>query len=150
MQMLSETADGTDIRGARERVIAEGIADVVRELMLCDPSHLLAFVALDMHAAMADLVETASELYFKPGFVSLGDGSSLEVCWSRPPSIVLDMKLSCPELSAYFHLMMSGRGTKVALNYIRFDRRSDDPHANTSSLNWAIMQNRKHLHVRPL
>ncbi len=50
----------------REAIIAENIREVVAELRLVDPADYIAFIRCELFANIADIVASATELYFFP------------------------------------------------------------------------------------
>ncbi len=51
----------------REVIVANAIQQVVSELRLVDVADYIAFMRLESFASIADIVDSAAELYFMPG-----------------------------------------------------------------------------------
>ncbi|RLQ88812.1 hypothetical protein [Notoacmeibacter ruber] len=124
----------TDQKLAREAILAEGIAPFAEELLLADPVHFAAFIALDLHVSLAEIVNEAANFHFMPGFITLGNSSSIVLGWNKLPEICLDLALNRTDLQAYFRLFLSGEGARVQLDYIAFPNNNGDPDANTRYL----------------
>ena len=127
---------------SREVIVAHAIEPVVAELRLIDVADYIAFIRLEHFACLADLVDSAAELYFMPGTLRLGHGGEAHVDWSGSPRIVLDLELRPPGVTVYFQLTLSERGTSVSVNYVSFEKPGENPEHNTALLEAVIEQAR--------
>ena len=91
---------------SREAIVAEAIKDVVGELRLVDVADYIAFMRLEHFSTVADIVDSAAELFFMPGTLKLGHGGEAHVGWSEPPHIVLDLELRPSGATVYFALSL--------------------------------------------
>ncbi|PHP65729.1 hypothetical protein CSC94_17935 [Zhengella mangrovi] len=123
-----------DLKSTRERIISQGIRDFIGELQMINPEYFVSFITIGMHASLEDLVNSCAELYFEPGFVKLGQGSSVEMSWVRPPKVTLDIELEDPLMTAFIQVNLERNMAKVRLNYIRFGTGHEDPERNTEHL----------------
>jgi len=119
---------------AREMIVAESIKEVVSELRMIDPAHYIAFIHLEQFANIADIVDSAAELFFIPGTLRLGHGGEVQVGWSLPPRVVLDLELKPTGATVYFTLTMADEHAAVDVTYVSFDRPSEDPDENSAFL----------------
>ncbi|MEZ5811860.1 MAG: hypothetical protein R3D45_10655 [Rhizobiaceae bacterium] len=126
----------------REKIIAEAIGGLVAELRLVDPLDYAAFLRLDLHGNLADIVQSAAELYFAPGFIELGQGGQASLSWGAPPEIDLDLVMRPAGVAIHFLLRLKAEAAEVRLAYISFDDPSDDPAANTRFMREAIAKYR--------
>ncbi len=122
----------------REVIVANAIKEVVSELRLVDAGDYIAYMRLERFASIADLVDSASELYFQPGTLRLGHGGEAHASWSQPPRIVLDLELRPLGATVYFTLTLSDETAAVEVNYVAFDNPSADPRANNVFLENAL------------
>lgn len=122
----------------REIVVAEAIADVVSELRMVELGDYVAFIRLERFANVADIVDSAAELYFMPGTIRLGHGGEAHVDWAGEPRIVLDMELRPFGATVYFNLTLARDTAGVEVTYVSFDAPSEDPAANTAFLAAAL------------
>lgn len=122
----------------REVIVAEAIGDVVSELRLVEVGDYIAYIRLERFASVADLVDSAAELYFQPGALTLGHGGEAHVSWSEAPRIVLDLELRPQGATVYFALTMTDEHASIEVNYVSFDEPSDDPLENNAFLKSAI------------
>ncbi len=122
----------------REIIIAKAIKEVVSELRLVDVGDYIAYIRLERFASVADLVDSAAELYFLPGTLRLGHGGDALVSWSHPPRIVLDLELRPMGVTVYFALTMTAKHAAVEVNYVAFDNPSANPRENDAFLEEAL------------
>ncbi|MFC6489987.1 hypothetical protein [Nitratireductor sp. GCM10026969] len=123
---------------AREVIVANAIQDVANELRLIELADYVAFIRLESMASIADIVESAAELYFMPGTLRLGHGCEAHVGWTGTPRIALDLELWPKGAKVYFTLSLNPLDAGVEVNYVAFDNPSDDPEANTAFLGEAL------------
>jgi len=119
---------------SREVIVAHAIEPVVAELRLIDVADYIAFIRLEHFACLADLVDSAAELYFMPGTLRLGHGGEAHVDWSGSPRIVLDLELRPQGATVYFQLTLAEHDASVVLNYVSFEQPDEDPARNTQML----------------
>lgn len=123
---------------SREMIVATAIQPVVRELRLVDIADYIAFIRLEHFACLADLVDSAAELYFMPGALRLGLGGEAHVCWTGNPRIVLDLELRPEGAVVYFQLSLTDTTASVEVHYVSFEKPHDEPERNTEYLADAI------------
>lgn len=123
---------------SREVIVATAIQPVVRELRLVDIADYIAFIRLEHFASLADLVDSAAELYFMPGALRLGLGGEAHVCWTGSPRIVLDLELRPEGAVVYFQLSLTDSSAAVEVNYVSFEAPDEEPEKNTEYLAAAI------------
>lgn len=122
----------------REVIVADAIKEVVSELRMVDVGDYIAYVRLERFASVADLVESAAELYFIPGTLRLGHGGEAHVSWEDAPRIVLDLELRPDGATVYFALTMTAEHAAVDVNYVSFDNPAADPLENNAFLETAL------------
>ena len=125
---------------AREMIVADAIRDVVNELRLVDVADYIAFLKLESMASIADIVESAAELFFMPGALCLGNGGEAHIGWDEKPCIVLDLELRPGGAVIYFTLSLTAANAAVEVNYVSFNDASPDPEVNTRFLETAIFR----------
>ncbi len=123
---------------AREAIVGEAIREVVSELRLVDIADFVAYIHLERMASLADIVDSAAELYFMPGTLRLGHGGEARVDWTTPPSIALDLELRPSGATVYFTLTLAAEHAAVDVNYVAFDEPLEDPLANSAFLEDAL------------
>ncbi len=135
---------------AREIIVANAIRAVANELRLVDVADYIAFIRLESLASVADIVESAAELYFMPGTLRLGHGCDARVSWSGSPQISLDLELRPGGVTVYFTLELSDDNAAVEVNYVAFDDPAEDPEVNSRYLADALQASRIVRSERPL
>jgi hypothetical protein len=125
----------------RERIIAEAIAPFAAELRLVNVEHFIAFMVLERYAFIADIVTSAAELHFAPGFLELGHGGDLRIDWGAPPHITFDLILRPAGVTAYVSLTLSSEAASLSLNYISFVQKGMCAQENTRLLRHVIASN---------
>lgn len=118
----------------REVIVANAIQQVVSELRLVDVADYIAFMRLESFASIADIVDSAAELYFMPGTLKLGHGGEAHVGWTENPRIVLDLELRPRGVTVYFQLALTALHASVDVNYVSFEDASASPDENTAFL----------------
>ena len=122
----------------REIIVANAIKEVVSELRLVEVGDYIAYIRLERFASLADLVDSASELFFHPGTLKLGHGAEAHVAWTGSPRIVLDLELRPGGVTVYFALTMTAQHASVEVNYVSFDQPSANPVENNAFLEAAL------------
>jgi len=123
---------------AHEKTIADGIVDVATELRLADASELLLMIRSNQEANIADLVNSSTELHFKPGALRYALVSACDVRWDAAPTIVLDMEFRHASVSVFFRLTLGRLRAGVEIIDVFFDENGLDAAAKTQRLNAAI------------
>ncbi|TCN36435.1 hypothetical protein [Sinorhizobium americanum] len=118
----------------RERLVAEAIRPVATELRLIDAADFIALLRFESHASLADLVESAAELYFLPGTVNFGLGGNYNLDWNSCPEIILDLELKPRGVTVYARLVLAGEAAGIEISHINFLHPSTDPDENTAFL----------------
>lgn len=122
----------------REKIIANGLSAFVNEMRLVDPVDLAAFLRLDLVANLSDIVNSAAELHFAPGFLTMGQGGNVSGGWSDPLEICLDLVMQPAGAKVHFTLRLQADTAEIRLAYISFDNPSDNPADNTLFLRNAV------------
>lgn len=111
-----------------ERLLADAMVDVATELRLADLAELAQLIRTDQEANIADLVNSSSELFFKPGSLRYGLAARCELGWNTTPTVRLDMEFHHDSVTVFFHLTI-GRaraGVEVIDILIDDDDREDN------------------------
>ena len=130
--------DGKSYTLAREKALADGIKDVASDLRLIDVADLIAFIRTEQFGNVGSLVNSSTELYFKPNTVRFGNSGAIDVTWGDTPSIMLDMEFCYMQVSVYFRLLLEATQAGVEIDYVAFENASADPDENTQRLIDAI------------
>jgi hypothetical protein len=118
----------------REKALAEGLRDVASELRLIEATDLVAFIRTEQFANIGNLVNSSTELYFKPGTVRFGQSGDVSLKWGSAPTIMLDMEFHYARVNVYFRLLLESLQAGVEIHYINFEDGAADPDQNTQRL----------------
>lgn len=129
---------GNDYSREREKALAEGLRDVASELRLVDPADFIAFIRTEQFGNIRTLVNSSTEMFFKPGTISFGQSGEVELPWGCAPCISLDMEFHHLEVSAYFRLVLQSLQAAIEISYVSFEGSAGDPDKNTQRLVDAI------------
>lgn len=122
----------------RERALADGLRDVASELRMIDPADYVAFIRTEQIGNLRTLVNSSTEMFFKPGTISFGQSGEAHLSWGSYPSVMLDMEFHHMEIRAYFRLMLEEEHAGVEIDFVQFNEAGLDPDANTQRLVDAI------------
>lgn len=129
---------GKDFSREREKALANGLRDVASELRLVDPADFIAFIRTEQFGNIRNIVNSSTEMFFKPGTITFGLSGEVDLPWGHAPSISLDMEFHHFNVSAYFRLVLQSFRAGVDITYVSFEGGSDDPDKNTQRLIEAI------------
>jgi hypothetical protein len=122
----------------RERVLADGLKEVAAELRLIDPADLVAFIRTERHGNLSALVNSATEMYFKPGIITFGRAGRVDLRWDGNPSVSLDMEFHHQRIDIFFQLLLESAQAGVEIHYISFGDAKRGAQENTGRLAAAI------------
>lgn len=129
---------GKDYSREREKALAEGLRDVATELRLIDPADFIAFIRTEQFGNLRNLVNSSTEMFFKPGTITFGLSGEVDLPWRCAPCISLDMEFHHLNVSAYFRLVLRSLEAGIEISYVSFEGGSQDPDKNTARLIEAI------------
>ena len=129
---------GRDYSREREKALADGLRDVASELRLVDPADFIAYIRTEQFGNIRNLVNSSTEMFFKPGTICFGLSGEVELPWGCAPCISLDMEFHHMNVSAYFRLVLQSLQAGIEISYVSFEGGADDPDQNTSRLIEAI------------
>ena len=129
---------GSDYTLERERALADGLRDVASELRLIDAVDLVTFIRAEQFGNINALVNSSTELFFKPGTIAFGAAGDVDLRWGGAPSIALDMEFHHLQVSVYFRLLLEALNAGIEIDHISFEHGSQDPDENTRRLIDAI------------
>jgi hypothetical protein len=129
---------GKDYSREREKALADGMRDVASELRLVDPADFIAFIRTEQFGNIRNLVNSSTEMFYKPGTISFGLSGEVDLPWGCAPCIALDMEFHHLNVSAYFRLELKSLQAGIELTYVSFEGGSEDPDRNTARLIEAI------------
>jgi hypothetical protein len=123
---------------AHEKIIADAIVEVATELRLADASELMVLIRNNQDANIADLVNSSTELYFKPGALKYALSAGCNVGWDSAPTIALDMEFRRQSVCVFFRLLLGRSKAGVDILDIIFDEKGLDQKSKTQRLAEAV------------
>ena len=129
---------GNDFLREREQALAESLREVAAELRLIEPADFVAYVRTEQFANIRTLVNSSTEMFFKPGTIRFGASADIVLDWGREPSVMLDMEFHHQRVDVYFRLLLESLAAGVEINYISFSTGCTDPDENTRYLRSAV------------
>ena len=129
---------GKDYSREREKALAEGMCDVASELRLIDPADFIAFIRTEQFGNIRTLVNSSTEMFFKPGTIHFGLSGEVDLQWGCSPCVSLDMEFHHMKVDAYFRLVLQALQAGIEISYVSFEGGSADPDENTRRLVEAI------------
>lgn len=129
---------GNDYSREREKALADGLRDVACELRMVEPADFIAYIKTEQFGNLRNLVNSSTEMFFKPGTICFGLSGEVDLEWGCTPCITLDMEFHHMGVSAYFRLLLWSLQAGVEINYVSFKNSSPEPDENTLRLVNAI------------
>ncbi|SDQ92413.1 hypothetical protein [Pseudovibrio sp. Tun.PSC04-5.I4] len=126
----------------REALIAEAMKPIAAELRLCDLSSLARHILSNEAANLQDLLESSTELYFKPDALTYAGSSSIDLNWNGDVTVCLQMKFSGGGVNVMFHLFLLALNSAVDVRFIAFEQPCEDRQENTKQLETALLDAR--------
>ncbi len=110
----------------RQAAIAETLAEFIEDLKLVDVLDFAAYIRLEQHDNIADLVSTSSELFFKEGTLRYSMASQAEMEWDALPKIKLDLEFLNKGVWIYFTAILAEPDNSVTVSYIEIPEANGD------------------------
>jgi hypothetical protein len=104
-----------------ERVLAENVIEVARDLRLVAAADLVAWLEGRRLGNIAAIVDSSTELMFKAGAVQFDMSGAADLSWSGRLAINLDMKFRNVGVECYFRLHLFDAYAGVAITHLAID-----------------------------
>jgi hypothetical protein len=127
--MKTHPMEKGELAKAGERILAENLDEVAAELRLVNVLDLIGYVRGERSAMLEDLVNSATELYFKPGAVRYAWSAELDVLWEVLPSVSLNMEFRWRGATAFFRLRLDSDHAAIVLQHISLEDGDDGENA---------------------
>jgi hypothetical protein len=125
-------------RAEHEKVLASGLKEVAAELRLIEAADLVSYIHTGRFGNVCSLVNSSTEMYFKPGTMTFRKSGRVRLSWDREPAVVLDMEFRHSSVDVYFQLLLESEEAGVEIDYIAFNHEPGDPEGDTQRLIDAI------------
>ncbi|MEM8748793.1 MAG: hypothetical protein AAGF28_00715 [Pseudomonadota bacterium] len=134
-----------------EKLIMEKSCNFVRELRLVDLQDYVAFLRFGHHHQIADIVDSASEMEFTPGFLVYRENGFVNLTWDGQPSVALDLAIHVPGCVYEYRLSLRHTSASVELTGVQTNHDDGSYDTNISGLARAFELNslRAVSHTRP-
>jgi hypothetical protein len=103
---------------ALEKMIGKALSEVTAELRMIDAVDYVAFLRLGQYANVGAIVNSATELYYKPGVLQFAGAGFSELSWREPPVVLLEMTFDHLGVFAQFKLLLAARRAGVELCFL--------------------------------
>jgi len=104
----------------RSKILAEGIKEIIAELLLVDIINFITFIHSEQFANIQDVVNSSIELYFKHGTLAYGWGAEIVLDWGKVPAVTLDMEFRHQRVWVVFKLNLLAENSNVVIQHISF------------------------------
>lgn len=118
----------------REAIVFQNVREMAKDLRYVDVADYVAFVRCERLGNIADIVNSAAELFFYPDTMRFGHGGEVELGWNTPPKVTLDLEFSNLGVNVFFQLMLSDETMRVDLRHLSFAEPSPNAIENTQLL----------------
>ena len=98
-----------------EKLIMLTVQPLIKELLLVDVADLIAYLTFDQHNLITDIVDSALEQYFAPGFIGYREVGSADIDWNTSPTISLQMAMNAPSHAFEFSLILESESASIKL-----------------------------------
>lgn len=124
-----------------EIVIANGLKPLASDLRLLALADFARHITHDEYAALAHLIDVASELYFKKGSIRFGQFVYMDLDWVTQPEIRIGLEFHDRRMRVYFDLLLYRDLAAIDLKYLSVSG-SVAPGDNVASLESAMQDAR--------
>ena len=104
-----------DLHQNHEKLIMLAVQPLIKELLLVDVADLIAYLTFDQHNLITDIVDSALEQYFAPGFIGYREVGSAEIDWNTSPTITFQMAMNAPSHTFEFSLILESQSASIKL-----------------------------------
>mgnify|MGYP001088595319 CR=1 FL=1 len=118
----------------REAIVLQNMREFAHDLRYVDVADYVAFVRCERLGNIADIVNSAAELFFFPGTLRFGHGGEVELTWEEPPRVALDLEFNNLGVHVYFQLVLRGECMQVELRHVTFSDPRPDTAGNTEMM----------------
>ena len=107
--------------GACERLLAEALIELARDLRMVDAADIVAWVRGGRFGNIASIVGSAIELGFRPGVMRFALSGGVDLSWLGRLGVHLDMEFHHDGVDCYFRLHVSEAHAGVAITWLSVD-----------------------------
>ncbi len=116
---MPRTADPTC--AAYASLLEHNLREVADELRTVDVIEIVTFIQSESYAALEDLLQSCSELFFRDGTLTFAWSAEMSVSWDNLPFVKLGMEFRGGGVSVFFDFALSAFDSAVEVAGILFD-----------------------------
>lgn len=100
-----------------ETCIASALGGMVRELRFVDLSHYIGYAQMEKFNCIKDVVISAAEFYFQPGFVRFEDITQTSANWGEAAFVSLQISFDCLAARNFVNIILHDTHAEIVLAY---------------------------------
>lgn len=100
-----------------EACIASALGGMVRELRFVDLSHYIGYAHMEKFNCIKDVVISAAEFYFQPGFVRFEDVTQTSANWGEAAFVSLQISFDCLAARNFVNIVLHDTHAEIVLAY---------------------------------
>lgn len=109
-----------------EMCIASALGGMVRELRFVDLAHYISYAQMEKTNCIRDVVISAAEFYFQPGFVRFEDVTKTSANWGEAAYVSLQVSLDCLVARNFVNIVLHEDHAEICLAYTDTDPNFND------------------------
>ena len=117
-----------DVTHEREETLALALRGVATELRLIDLVDLVSFIRLEKFDNIENLVNSSTELHFRPSTLVFGQSAEVDVNWNGEMRLCFDMVFCNAGVKVYFRLFICKAYAAVEIDYVEIAPNSQSGH----------------------
>ncbi len=121
---MTDNAD-QDLTEFRD-IIESNIRDFVAEMRAIDLVDLISFIRFESFPTVEDLVNSSTELFFKPEMLLFSWAAGVDVRWDALPAVTLGLEFRHPTVTVFFNLTIRDSEQSVEILGVIFDEPGPD------------------------
>lgn len=115
----------------RESALAIAMEEVATELRLVDLLDLVAFVRLEQFANIEHIINSSTEVHFRPNVLRFSQVADADLDWDGNPKLSFGMIFDYGGVKIYFRLLIMRENAAVEIDFIDILNPSDCAAENT-------------------
>jgi hypothetical protein len=121
-----------------ERQLNEALRDVVLEIRSVALVDLASYIHADKLESLADIFDSAAELFFKQGTLLFSYSADLELRWLGVPVVSINLEFHCMDVSIFFKLEIASYSSRIKIMHATVYNKPISSNADTTHLQKAI------------
>lgn len=109
---------GIAIQAEYEQILGDSLIEVANELRLVDVGDFVTFIRCGHIGNLESIVDSSTELFFRPGTLRLGSSSDVLLDWGSPPVVKLGMEFHNHDVSVYFHMILEADQVGLGIDFM--------------------------------